>query len=136
MTKFENLHLALEVKAKAFLENPTEENGNKIIVELLKLEKENAMICIDGVASDVNPTVTVPSGYYAKDGKFYVHIFSSNIAFDASTATNPHTVHMQDLMHFVYDNEQIGGFSLNHTKDSGAILITKQDIDAIKGSFH
>lgn len=136
MTRFENLHLALEVKAKEFLEHPTDENGDKIIVELLRLNDENAMILIDGVPSDVNPTVTVPSGYYGKDGKFYVHIFSSNVAFDASTATNPHTVHMQDLMDFVCDHAQIGGFSLNHTKQTGAILITKQDIERVKGSLH
>lgn len=86
------------------------------------------LFLIDGVQSDVNKDITVPSGYYAKDSRFYIHIFSSKVAFDASTATNPFRIHMQDLMHYMDESEQIGGFSLNHTKETGSILITREDI--------
>ena len=88
MTSFTDLHLELEIKAKDFRENPTEANGNKIIEEIVRLIKMNASVLIDGVQSDVNKDVTVPSGYYAKDYRFYIHIFSSKLAFDASTTPN------------------------------------------------
>ena len=128
MTSFTDLHLELEIKAKDFRENPTEANGNKIIEEIVRLIKMNASILIDGVQSDVNKDITVPSGYYAKDSRFYIHIFSSKVAFDASTASNPFMMHMQDLIRYMDESEQIGGFSLNHTRETGAILITREDI--------
>ena len=62
MTSFTDLHLELEIKAKDFRENPTEANGNKIIEEIVRLIKMNASILIDGVQSDVNKDITVPSG--------------------------------------------------------------------------
>ena len=34
MSKFTDLHLELEIKAKDFRENPTDENGDKIIAEI------------------------------------------------------------------------------------------------------
>ncbi len=128
MSKFEDLHLELELKANAFRNEPTDENGNKIIEEIVKMIKENSSILVDGVPSDVNPTVIIPSGYYSNDDRFYVHIFSSKVSFEASTATNPLITHMNGLWEFVLANDQIGGFSLNHTKETGSILITREDI--------
>ena len=83
MTSFSDLHLELEIKAKDFGENPTDENGDKIIAEIVHLIENNASILVDGIPSDVNPNVIVPSGYYANDGRFYIHIFSSKVSFDA-----------------------------------------------------
>ena len=37
-------------------------------------------------------------------------------------------MHMQDLIRYMDECEQIGGFSLNHTRETGAILITREDI--------
>lgn len=37
---------------------------------------------------------------------------------------------MHGLMEFMNKNQQIGGFSLNHTQKNGSILITREDIDA------
>lgn len=128
MTKFEDLHLELQILTEEFRKNPIDENGDKIIAEIQKLIQTNASILVDGVASDVNPNVIVPSGYYANDGRFYIHIFSSKVAFDASTATNPLFTHMQGLVDFIKANPQIGGFSLNHTKETGAVLITREDL--------
>lgn len=128
MSKFEDLHLELELKAKAFRNDPTEENGNLIIEEIVHMIQEDSSILVDGVPSDVNPTVIIPSGYYANDNRFYVHIFSSKLSFEESKATNPLFTHMKGLWNFILENEQIGGFSLNHTKESGAILITREDI--------
>ena len=31
-------------------------------------------------------------------------------------------------MRYMDESEQIGGFSLNHTRETGAILITREDI--------
>lgn len=129
MSKFTDLHLELEIKAQKFREDPTDENGDKIIEEIVHLIENNASVLVDGIPSDVNPNVIVPSGYYANDGRFYIHIFSSKVAFDASTATNPLLTHMHGLMEFMLENKQIGGFSLNHTKKDGSILITREDID-------
>lgn len=129
MSKFTDLHLELEIKAQKFREDPTDENGDKIIAEIVHLIENNASILVDGIPSDVNPNVIVPSGYYANDGRFYIHIFSSKVAFDASNATNPLLTHMHGLMEFMLENKQIGGFSLNHTKKDGSILITREDID-------
>lgn len=129
MSKFTDLHLELEIKAQKFKEDPTDENGDKIIAEIVHLIENNASILVDGIPSDVNPNVIVPSGYYANDGRFYIHIFSSKVAFDASTATNPLLTHIHGLMEFMLENKQIGGFSLNHTKKDGSILITREDID-------
>lgn len=128
MSKFDDIHLELEIKAKDFRENPTNENGDLIIQEIVKLIKEDASILIDGIPSDINPTVTVPSGYYAPDGRFYIHIFSSKVSFDVSTAEHPMMSHMKALYAFMKENTQIGGFSLNHTKETGAILITREDL--------
>jgi hypothetical protein len=128
MSKFEDLHLELELKANNFRSEPTDENGNKIIEEIVKMIKDNASILVDGVPSEVNPSVITPSGYYAQDNRFYVHIFSSKVSFEASTATNPLFTHMKGLWEFVEENKQIGGFSLNHTKETGSILITREDI--------
>lgn len=129
MSKFDDIHLELEIKAKDFREKPTEENGNLIIQEIVKLINEDASIMIDGIPSDVNPTITVPSGYYAPDGRFYIHIFSSKVSFEVSTAEHPMMSHMKALYGFMEENSQIGGFSLNHTKDTGAILITREDLE-------
>ena len=129
MSKFTDLHLELEIKAQKFREDPTDENGDKIIAEIVHLIENNSSILVDCIQSDVNPNVIVPSGYYANDGRFYIHIFSSKVAFDASTATNPLLTHMHGLMEFMLENKQIGGFSLNHTKKDGSILITREDID-------
>lgn len=129
MSKFTDLHLELEIKAQKFREDPTDENGDKIIEEIVHLIENNASVLVDGIPSDVNPNVIVPSGYYANDGRFYIHIFSSKVAFDASTATSPLLTHMHGLMEFMLENKQIGGFSLNHTKKDGSILITREDID-------
>ncbi len=128
MSKFEDLHLELELKSKTFRSEPTEENGNAIIDEIVHMIQEDASILADGVPSYVNPAVIIPSGYYANDNRFYVHIFSSKLSFEASTATNPLFTHMKGLWNFILENEQIGGFSLNHTKDTGAILITREDV--------
>lgn len=129
MSKFDDIHLELEIKAKDFREHPTDENGDLIIQELVKLIKEDASMMIDGIPSDVNPNITVPSGYYAPDGRFYIHIFSSKVSFDISTAEHPMMSHMKALYGFMEENSQIGGFSLNHTKDTGAILITREDLE-------
>ena len=75
MSKFTDLHLELEIKAQKFREDPTDENGDKIIAEIVHLIENNASILVDGIPSDVNPNVIVPSGYYANDGRFYIHIF-------------------------------------------------------------
>lgn len=129
MSKFEDIHLELELKANTFRENPTEENGDLIIQEIVKLINEDSNIMIDGVPADNNPTITVPSGYYAPDGRFYIHIFSSKVSFETSTAEHPMMTHMKPLYGFMEENEQIGGFSLNHTKETGAILITREDLE-------
>ena len=70
------LHLQLEILAKEFRENPSDETGDRILAAMAKIIRDNEKILIDGIPSPVNPTITVPSGYYAKDGKFYFHIFS------------------------------------------------------------
>ena len=59
MSKFTDLHLELEIKAKDFRENPTDENGDKIIAEIVHLIENNASILVDGIPSDVNPNVMV-----------------------------------------------------------------------------
>ena len=128
MSKFEDLHLELQILTEEFRKDPCDENGDKIIAEIKKLIKNDASILVDGVASDVNPNVIVPSGYYANDGRFYIHIFSSKVAFDASTAKNPFFTHMHGLVTFIQENKQIGGFSLNHTQETGAVLITREDL--------
>lgn len=132
MAKFEDLHLQLQILTEEFRKNPTDENGNEIIAEINKLIQENASILVDGIPSEVNPNVIVPSGYYAPDGRFYIHIFSSKLSFDASTATNPLFTHFQGLVAFIKENKQIGGFSLNHTKQTGAVLITREDLNIDK----
>ena len=114
------LHLQLEILAKEFRENPSDETGDRILAAMAKI--------IDGIPSPVNPTIIVPSGYYAKDGKFYFHIFSSRQSFDASSASNPMLTHMEGLMKLMEDNPQVGGFSLNQKAGSGTILLTREDI--------
>ena len=59
MSKFTDLHLELEIKAQKFREDPTDENGDKIIAEIVHLIENNASILVDGIPSDVNPSVTV-----------------------------------------------------------------------------
>ena len=122
------LHLQLEILAKEFRENPSAETGDRILAAMAKIIRDNEKILIDGIPSPVNPTITVPSGYYAKDGKFYFHIFSSRQSFDASSASNPMLTHMEGLMKLMEDNPQVGGFSLNQKAGSGTILLTREDI--------
>lgn len=122
------LHLQLEILAQDFRDNPCDESGDKLLRALAYIIKNNEMILIDGIPSPVNPTVTVPSGYYAKDGRFYFHIFSSRQSFEESSASNPMLTHMEGLMKLLEDNRQAGGFSLNQKQGKGTILLTREDI--------
>lgn len=122
------LHLQLEILAHDFRENPNDETGDRLLQSLAHIIENNEMILIDGIPSPVNPTITVPSGYYAKDGRFYFHIFSSKKSFEESSAQNPMLTHMEGLMKLLEDNEQTGGFSLNQKQGEGTILLTREDI--------
>lgn len=122
------LHLQMEILAQDFRDNPCDEIGDKLLESLAHIIENNEMVLIDGIPSPVNPTVTVPSGYYAKDGRFYFHIFSSKKSFDESSAANPMLTHMEGLMKLLEDNRQVGGFSLNQKLGEGTILLTREDI--------
>lgn len=122
------LHLQLEILAQDFRENPSDETGDKLLLSLVHIIENNEMVLIDGIPSPVNPTITVPSGYYAKDGRFYFHIFSSKKSFEESSAKTPMLTHMEGLMKLMDDNPQVGGFSLNQKKGFGTILLTREDI--------
>lgn len=125
------LHLELEIHAQDFRENPNDETGDKLLQSMVHIIKNNEMVLIDGIPSPVNPTITVPSGYYAKDGRFYFHIFSSKKSFDESSAHNPMLTHMEGLMKLIKDNSQVGGFSLNQKQGEGTILLTREDLMAL-----
>ncbi len=129
MAKFSDIHLQLEKLAEEFREDPSDEKGNQIIAEICRLIQEDASILIDGIPSPVNPNVMVPSGYYAPDGRFYFHLFSSRVSFDRSVAEHPFLTHMSGLMEFLAKNPQVGGCSLNPLKEKGTILITREDIE-------
>lgn len=125
------LHLQLELLAKQFRENPSDEIGDRILEAMAKIIRNNEKILIDGIPSPVNPTIIVPSGYYGKDGRFYFHIFSSRQSFDASSASNPMLTHMEGLMKLMEDNPQVGGFSLNQQVGSGTIVLSREDIEEV-----
>lgn len=126
--KQKELHLELEILANDFRENPNDETGDKMLRALARIIEDNDTILIDGIPSPINPTVTVPSGYYAKDGRFYFHIFSSRQSFEASSAGNAMHARMEGLMKLMEDNPQVGGFSLNQRAGEGTILLTREDI--------
>ena len=125
------LHLQLEILANDFRQEPDDATGNKMLQSLAHIIQSDETILIDGIPSPVNPSVTGPSGYYAKDGRFYFHIFSSRQSFEESSAEHPMLTHMSGLMKLIEDNPQVGGFSLNQKKGYGTILLTREDIEEV-----
>lgn len=123
------LHLQLEILANDFRQNMDEKTGEKILSAFVQIIRNNESILIDGIPSPINPDIIVPSGYYAKDGRFYFHIFSSRQSLEASSASNGILTHMDGLMKLMEDNPQVGGFSLNQRANEGTILLTREDID-------
>ncbi len=106
-------NLALDILSDQFLQEPTDENGDKLIKEICRLIQGHKQITIDLIEQNQQ---TQPSGYMAEDGKFYVHIFSSEAKFLHSTAAHPGVVDMAQLYQSMCANPIIGGFSLNHQK--------------------
>jgi hypothetical protein len=118
----------LEILTNAFLNDASEEKGNEMISALADLIAQNTEILCDGIPSPVNPNVTVPSGYYGPDKRFYVHVFTSKKKFDESTASHPMWTHLKPLYEMLAKEKQYGGFSLNHRKNAGTVLITMDDL--------
>ena len=124
MAKFSDLHLQLEMAAETFHKEETEENGNCVVRELKKLIEEDKELLFEGVKG---PNGMTPGGFYSSDGRFYFHIFSSrmhlqNLSGEAMVAG------AGQLWKLVEQNDIVGGFSLNHKYEEGAILITREEI--------
>ncbi len=124
----QTLELALDILSQQFLEHPTQENGDLLVKEISRLIREHKNILIDVIDTGKE---TQPSGYMGPDGKFYIHIFSSQERFAMSTATNPAIVDIAQLYTLFHTNPMIGGFSLNHIRNQGTIRITQDELNNI-----
>jgi hypothetical protein len=129
MARFSELHLRLEELSQKFLKDQSEENSALLIAEFTRLILNDADVLIDGsqAAGAVKGQV-IPSGYTGPDGRFYIHIFTSKIRFDDSDAKHPNLTKLKGLCQSVFDNEKLGGFSLNYKPGEGTILLSKEDI--------
>lgn len=126
MARFSDLHLQLEMAAEAFHKAPTEENGNRVVKEMKKLIENDSELLFEGVDGGNGMT---PGGFYGADGKFYFHVFSSRMHLE-NIAGKAMVAPAGQLFSIVKQNSIVGGFSLNHMDDTGAILITQEELEA------
>ncbi len=128
MGKYSELHLKLEKLADQFLRDQSDANSNLLIAEFTRLILSDADVLIDGSEDPDHPGKYDPSGYEGPDHRFYFHIFTSKLRFDDSEAKNPMVTRLQGLLSPIFDNEYLGGVSLNYKAGAGTILISKEDI--------
>lgn len=117
-------HSRLENLYEDFIRNQTAGAGEALTAEIVRLTAQGADIIASGSAENGR---TNPEGYYGPDGRFYIHIFSGPERFALSNAGHPVKVNMKEL-YAAAENGAVGGFSLNHRKSGGSVLIPKEDI--------
>jgi len=128
MGKYSEIHIKLEELVNNFLECQSDENSSLIISEIVNLIVKDADVLIDGNESKTYPGQYEPSGYEGNDGRFYFHVFTSKLRFDESDAKKPMVCKLNSILNSVFNNEYLGGISLNYQKGKGTVLVSKEDI--------
>lgn len=126
MNDYRDIHYKLDILAQEMKENESEENGKKVVEELCELIIQDSMLLISGV--DHGYGLVDPNGFYGPDHRFYIHVFSSKLRFDESKYVNPMLAKLNELLASIFQNEEIGGLSLDYSPSGGTILIQKEDI--------
>lgn len=129
MNTYSDIHFELEKRAEKMKDDESEEAGKAVVDELVHLILQNADILISGITHDDPKGAVDPAGFYGPEGKFYVHIFSSKLAFDKSQFSSPMLTKLKELLDQIFARDEIGGLSLNYSPKDGAVLIPKKDIE-------
>lgn len=126
MSDFRDIHYKLDQLVEEMKKNESDENGKKVIEEICQLIIQDSMLIICGV--NHGDGMVDPNGFYGPDHRFYFHVFSSKLRFDASKYTDPMLVRITELMQVIFTNDEIGGISLDYDPKDGTVLIQKEDI--------
>lgn len=114
----------LEIRSSLFLNDPSLENEEKMLVTCIKMILKDDEVIIDGkkVVGGVDPSILESED----DHRQYINIYTSKTKFEECQAKQAFVVKITDLLSDMMDKETFGGISINYKKKEECVLIPKE----------
>lgn len=119
--------LNLEYQADKFLKDPSETNESDLMAEITRVIIEDADIIIDGEVLE-DGMIDPQHIEVEMDHRFYFHIYTSKLRFDACGAKKPYVLKLKDLLDPIFQEDTFGGITINYKKGDEVVIVSKENI--------
>lgn len=119
--------LNLEYQSDKFLHDPCEKNEAELMDEIVRVIIEDADIIIDGEVLE-SGMIDPAHIEVEMDHRFYFHIYTSKLRFDACGAKKPYVLKLKALLDPIFQEDTFGGITINYKKGDEVVIVSKENI--------
>lgn len=121
-------HKILRRLADELIKEATDENCSAVLNEIIRILMRDEDVIIDGSPTESGNGQVEPAAITASDGLAYLNIYTDHDRFEACGGKACYTTNLKGLLGVAFEEDSIGGISINYARGKACVLIGKDQI--------